>query len=129
MNLIQETRKAAITFKVRDNSNKQAYVMLVTWYNEALNNWWDNSLDTGIQNSIINHVEIRRIEEENGLYKEINHVERGGIHSRRCMLSASIRLSFLVMPTLRIVVDTWMGILSLSDTWCEVYSILPDTKY
>lgn len=36
MNLIQENRMAAITFKVRGNSNKQAYVMLVTCYNGAL---------------------------------------------------------------------------------------------
>ena len=71
MNLFQEMRMAAMAYKGKGNDDKQACVLLVVGFTGALRYWWDNSLDTITQDSIINHVEIRQQEDEEGFMHDI----------------------------------------------------------
>lgn len=64
---------AAIAYKAKGNTGKQACVLFITGFNGALKYLWDNSLDTIMQDSIINHVEIRRVEGEDDLYEETEY--------------------------------------------------------
>ena len=71
MNLFHEMGMAAMAYKGKGNDDKQACILLVVGFTEALRYWWDNSLDTITQDSIINHVEIRQQEDEEGFMHDI----------------------------------------------------------
>ena len=66
LNLFQEMVMATMAYKGRGNNDQQSCILLVSGFTGALRYWWDNSLDAITQESIINHVEIKQQEDEEG---------------------------------------------------------------
>ncbi|CAN6967706.1 unnamed protein product, partial [Brassica rapa subsp. trilocularis] len=71
LNLFQEMVMATMAYKGRGNNDQQSCILLVSGFTGALRYWWDNSLDAITQESIINHVEIKQQEDEEGFMNDI----------------------------------------------------------
>ncbi|CAN7004762.1 unnamed protein product [Brassica oleracea var. botrytis] len=71
MNLLQEMRMTAMTYKAKGNDDKQSCVLLIVGFNGALRYGWDNSLDNVTRESVINHTETRTIENAEGELEQV----------------------------------------------------------